>query len=114
MNIELQRSRLKDQTTLVQIGEGDETEFTSIVETSDIIKHNRIGEGFPVANVTNIPYTYMEAYIVLNANLKQISRKTDSLLDWLGDCGGLLDGLNFIGTVLSNPYSTYALHAQLA
>ena len=63
--------------------------------------------------MTGIPYTYMETYLVLNSNLKQINRKTESILDWLGDWGGLYDGLILIGRVLTNPYSAYALKSQL-
>ena len=63
--------------------------------------------------MTGLPYTYMEVFLVLNSNLKQISRKTESILDWLGDWGGLYDGLVLIGRVLTNPYSAYALQSQL-
>ena len=36
------------------------------------------------------------------------------MLDWLGDCGGLLDALNFIAQLLLNPYSLYALQSKLS
>ena len=49
----------------------------------------------------------------MTPDLKKINRKTDSLLDWLGDWGGLLDGLSFIGRHLISNYSLYALNAQL-
>ena len=44
----------------------------------------------------------------------KVRRKTDSLLDWLGDWGGLLDGLTFLVDVLISPYSTYALRSIMA
>ena len=53
-------------------------------------------------------------YINLNSDLKKINRKTDSLLDWLGNWGGLLDGLNFVVKHLLSNYSLYALNANLA
>ena len=43
-----------------------------------------------------------------------INRKTDSLLDWLGNWGGLLDGLNFVTKHLLSSYSLYALNSNLA
>ena len=36
------------------------------------------------------------------------------MLDWLGDCGGLLDALNFIAQLLLNPFSVYALQSKLS
>ena len=35
------------------------------------------------------------------------------MLDWLGDMGGLLDALYFIGKFLIFPFATYALRAQI-
>ena len=52
--------------------------------------------------------------MTLNSDLKKINRKTDSLLDWLGNWGGLLDGLNFVVSHLLSNYSLYALNSNLA
>ena len=52
--------------------------------------------------------------MTINPDLHKVSRKTDSLLDWLGDWGGLLDGLSFVGRHLLSNYSLYALNANLA
>ena len=41
--------------------------------------------------------------ISLNTDLKQINRKTDSFFDWLGDWGGLQDGLTFLVDIVVNP-----------
>ena len=40
-------------------------------------------------------------------------RQTYSMLDWLGDLGGLLDALLKIGTILVFPFSTYAADSRL-
>ena len=45
----------------------------------------------------------------MEPDLNVIIRKTDSLLDLLGDTGGLLDGLNFICRIILTPYTTYTL-----
>ena len=50
----------------------------------------------------------------MHPDLYKISRKTDSLFDWLGNWGGLLDGLNFVGKHILSNYSLYALNSQLA
>ena len=35
------------------------------------------------------------------------------MLDWLGDCGGLLDALIFIFEYILAPYTTYALNSKI-
>ena len=35
------------------------------------------------------------------------------MLDWLGDMGGLLDALYFIGAIFIAPFSRYALNSEL-
>ena len=35
-------------------------------------------------------------------------------MDWLGDWGGLLDGLRFIAEIIINPFSAYMMKSKLA
>ena len=35
------------------------------------------------------------------------------MLDWLGDMGGLLDAMYFIGAIILSPFSRYALKSEL-
>ena len=42
-----------------------------------------------------------------------IERKTYSLLELLGDIGGLLDGLKLIGFLLVSPIASFALKVKL-
>ena len=44
----------------------------------------------------------------------QINRKTETILDLLSACGGLMRALNAIGEIIINPYTLYALQAHLA
>ena len=55
-----------------------------------------------------------EINIGLNSDLTKINRKTGSLLDLLGTCGGLLRALTVLGSVLVNPYTLYALKSKIA
>ena len=57
---------------------------------------------------------YAKIRIKVNQEILIINRKTDSLLDWLGDCGGLLDGLQFLGRIILNPYTVYSLQSFLS
>ena len=42
-----------------------------------------------------------------------INRKTYSILDWVGDIGGLLDGLYLIGCILISPVADFARNSKL-
>lgn len=42
-----------------------------------------------------------------------INRQTYSLLEWLGDVGGLFDALHIIGSLIIGPLSSYALDSAL-
>ena len=46
----------------------------------------------------------MSVELSLNTELKQINRKTDSFFDWLGDWGGLKDGLTLVVEIFSHFY----------
>ena len=52
--------------------------------------------------------------ITLNPDVLKIRRKTDSILDWLGDWGGLLDSLHFLADILISPLSAYMMKSKLA
>ena len=56
----------------------------------------------------------MEIDILIDRDLYLIDRKTDSLLDWLANWGGLLDGLSFIGKNLLISYAGYFLNSMLS
>ena len=46
----------------------------------------------------------MSVELSLNKDLKQINRKTDSFFDWLGNWGGLQDGLTLLVDIVVNLY----------
>ena len=52
--------------------------------------------------------------VAIKPDVIKIRRKTDSLLDWLGDWGGLLDSLYFIADILVSPLSAYMMRSKLA
>ena len=51
--------------------------------------------------------------MTLASDLITVNRKTDSLFDWLGECGGLLDGLHLVAELLVHSYSVYAIRIRL-
>ena len=57
---------------------------------------------------------FFEFYIGIKSDLIKISRKTDSVIDWMGNCGGFMEALFFIGYALVISYNAYALKSTLA
>ena len=49
----------------------------------------------------------------MSLDLKIIERSTYSILEWLGDVGGLFDMLNLIGGVLIGPLAAFSLKMEL-
>ena len=58
-------------------------------------------------------YKFYSVGFDLEKSLIKTNRETYSLLDWVGDIGGLLDGLFLIGDILVGPFATYALSSKL-
>ena len=69
---------------------------------------------FPTAEEPNNKYKFSSVHVSINMNLRQVNRSTYSLLDWLGDCGGLYDALHIIGLLLTSPFSSFAAKQVLA
>ena len=43
-----------------------------------------------------------------------ITRRTDSIFDWIGDCGGFMEALKLICKTLVISYNAYMLKSTLA
>ena len=58
-------------------------------------------------------YRVSGIWLSQSLDVTEIERKTYSILDWLGDVGGLSDGLFIIGKVTMAPIAALALQAEL-
>ena len=56
---------------------------------------------------------YASIQITLDEEISKYSRQTYSLLDFLGDLGGLFDALRLIAAALVSPFSTLALKVSI-
>ena len=56
----------------------------------------------------NTKFKYDSFYFQLSKEVQVIKRSTYSVLDWLGDVGGLYDGLKIIASFLIAPISSLA------
>ena len=51
---------------------------------------------YPTKDNPESPYKFASWYIRLNPDLVVVNRETYGFLDWLGDIGGLFDGLRYL------------------
>ena len=68
---------------------------------------------FPTKEDPSRIYKFTSIWLELGRYENIIERQTYSLLEWVGDVGGLYDGLRLICHVLMTPISTYALKSFL-
>ena len=104
---------LLDETQLFQLGDVRETKFYSSPHVDELKQSPTSWNTYPTKEDPTKKYKFFSLDIQLNRNLKTHSRQTYSVLDWLGDCGGLMDALFFIAKVLANPFSLFALNIKL-
>ena len=64
---------------------------------------------YPTRENPSSRYKFMSIEVNMNLDKKRFSRQTYSLLDWLGDIGGLSDALLPIVGLLVSPLSSFAL-----
>ena len=58
-------------------------------------------------------YVFSSVYILLSQDLNMIDRQTYDSLQWLGDVGGLYDGLYIIGCIFMAPLTKFSLRQEL-
>lgn len=68
---------------------------------------------FPTPDEPNAKYKFVGLEFKQGKSIREINRETYSLLDWLGDWGGLMDALFMIAEVIVAPFSAIALKARL-
>ena len=103
-------NNLEDEVSFLQYGQQEESSFynynlKSFEPSSWII--------FPTAEKPNTLYKYVSVEINLSQDVVNWNRQTYSLLDWLGDLGGLFDALYHGFRIMLSPFSTFALNSTL-
>ena len=69
---------------------------------------------FPTVDEPNNKFKYASIDFNLGKNLVSINRTAYSVLDWLGDWGGLMDALLFVSHAFMAPISALALQSSLS
>ena len=70
-------------------------------------------DDFPTDDNPNGRYKYFSVHIELSKAEVRANRETYSFLDWLGDVGGLHDGMFLLGSIFVSPISSWALQSRL-
>ena len=68
---------------------------------------------YPTKENPSRRYKFTSYEINLSADKKVINRETYSLLDWLGDVGGLIDALRYLCKFIIGPVTSFSLQATL-
>ena len=68
---------------------------------------------FPTKEDPSRKYKFTSLELNMSLDKFVINRESYSMLDWLGDLGGLFDALKIICQILVYPVSTFSLQATL-
>lgn len=106
----MERSILSDETEWIQLGQSVDKDFYKVNVLEPQIS---AWDVFPTPDSPGSRYKFTSLEVNFSQNLNTIYRQTYSILDWLGDVGGLYDAVLIIIHVATLPFSTFALRTQL-
>ena len=89
------------------------SEDYTFIEYNHILPITSSWNKFPTAENPSRKYKFTSYEINLSADKKVINRETYSLLEWLGDVGGLIEALRFLGKLIAGPVTSFSLQATL-
>ena len=101
---------IEDETSYLQYGQYDEKQFFDY-RLSDAVPSSWIY--WPTKENPSELYKYMSAEFNMSTDRLNWNRQTYSILDWLGDLGGLLDMLIAIASYIVAPMVSYRLETTL-
>ena len=105
--LHIQTNKLEDETALINFMQDEQTFYG--IANKNFNLQDSAWDHFPTTEKPFNQYKYLSFDLQLNKSLHQISRQTYSLLEWLGDCGGLMDALIFLSKLIISPFSVFAL-----
>ena len=106
LNGKLKTQVLQDEAEIIQYGQETEQTFYSFELPAPLPS---AWIYFPTDENQSSRYKFASIEINFSLDVKQWQRQTYSLLDWLGDLGGLFDALLYICRMLISPLSVYTL-----
>ena len=104
------RNILEDESAMLQYGQQDEKSFHTFTLDSP---QPSSWTNFPTKEEPENYFKYASFDIDLCQDIIKWNRQTYSVLDFLGDIGGLFEALQYMGTAVVAPFSSFALKVSL-
>jgi len=99
-------NEVADESQTLQLGFAEEIEFYKFsVDAARASSWNK----FPTPQNPSTRYKYSSVEIILDPDKLVVNRQTYSLLDWLGDMGGLFDALRYLCMAVIHPVAQFTL-----
>ena len=105
---------MSDETDYIQVGQYVAHDFVNYDTSRSLFAELSSWDTFPTDDNPETFYKFFSVHLQLSKSLNNFTRETYSFLDWLGDCGGLYEGLFLLGSIFVSPVSEWALNSRLA
>ena len=105
-----QRNEVDDESAFLQLGQSTKLEFHTF---DTLVTQPSAWTEFPTDDEPSKKFKYASFEIELSQDVIMWQRQTYSVLDWLGDLGGLFDALRLIGWAITSPFSSYVMKMAL-
>ena len=103
----IQQNLLVDQTDFFRWGEGEvEKSFNTIKWDLPVPSSMTI---YPSKEKPDGQYKFCGFNLLISVDSQITERETYQLLEWMGDIGGLLDALLYLGRIIIAPITSYSL-----
>mmetsp|Transcript_2845 Transcript_2845/g.3878 ORF Transcript_2845/g.3878 Transcript_2845/m.3878 type:complete len:138 (+) Transcript_2845:506-919(+) len=112
VNFLLQSKQLEDDSEYLSYGVSEEESFLTLKTDGNLIYSS--WNEFPSAENPYSDYKFASFAVMRESDVEVISRQGYSVLDWLGDWGGLMDALIMIADILMIPLRRLAFASTLA
>ena len=110
VGVDINLFEIVDEVGALQLGQQDEAEFEQI---KLLPAAPSVYTKWPTQENPDGVFTFGSIWIEQGQSKTTIERTTYSLLEWLGDIGGLADSLVFIGRVLIGPIAAFMMKANI-
>ena len=110
IQVNFNKHRLVDETEYVQLGAIDEVEYEKF---SFADAQPSIYREWPTETNGNRIYKLASLWIEFGQSLTETERQTYSMLDLLGDIGGLFEALRYIGGMIMAPFTAFAMQSRI-
>ena len=106
----VQKNSLQDESQVLQLGEEEEFLFNSVHFSNP---RPSAWSGFPTDASPDTRYKFSSIAFTFGPDLNVIERSTYSILEWLGDVGGLFDALRILGAFIVLPVASMSMKQAL-